>query len=1412
MAGPDLSQMSDSDLQSIASGPAPKADTAPTHDLSAMSDEDLQKIAGSAPTPPVSTTADAAKGFGSGLIEGTEGLLGMRGDINRAADYASTWAGAKSAEMLGLLPKGQTASDYLAKNHGSNIRMAASRLGIPDNWTNAVLGGVQGASSEDVKKAATALGVPEYDPTTTTGQYAKTVGSFVPGAIAAPFDGPAALAANVAKYGVGAGIASEAAGQLTKGTAAEPYARTIAGLVGGVGSDLATAGAQQLGKAAKGFIQPFSEEGQQALAAAKLRGAFSDPEAASVELAKAKALQSPDEAMGEIIPGSKPTTGQLTGDLGALSLERELATKQPDLAKSNEFGTGSEQQNAARTSALQGIQPTGSPEEIGNLVRSHLSKIEADQDALVSGAATKAQSEASGIGTGLAPEELGSNLRSTLQSARDAAKAKERELWKAVDPDGTLALPADPVSSAAKDIASSVAPTAKPMSGEEAAIFETAANMPKVTPFNDMTALRSRVSTAMREEIIKNGQSPTYARLTQLRGAIENAITNAATHKAASEAADGVAPTNSLQAKLDDIFSHQSENDAGPDVGNQAVGNGTNGPSSGIAQSGADSQGTGRSGITPGRQTVSGDVAGAADKAPVLGPGKVYYPSGSLDVNYEVMDHSKLVTSHDANFRVNPKYPAELQPRARETAPARDQVNSMAARLQPERLGPSPEANSGAPIVGPDNVVESGNGRTLAIGKAYQSGKGGDYRHWLESQGVNTKGMSKPVLVARRVSPMSPEDRVAFAHSANTSSGLRMNAAEQAAADARLITPEGLASVSDGSAINSVDNRTFVRSFLSQLPASERGGMLDAAGNLSQSGVRRMEAAMTSRAYGDGEFVSKAFDAADPNIRGLAGALTDASGAWMKMRQLAREGVIDPAHDITPDLMNAARAVIRARDAGRPVSEVLNQADMFGGEASSLAKNLILTDKGLVASREQIAARLRKYADEAQKNLAGPSLFGDTVSPAQVLKTSLGDAAKPIIPEPEMASAAMKPGLTANLDEAAAARLKKASASTRDRARIFDQGPVGTVLKKAGSASDYKASDASVPSKLFASGPKGAEIADAYREAVGQSGMNPLHDAAAESLRREAMVDGVVDPRKFAAWQAKYQDALRALPSSLKDKFATAAKAGEAVAEAAAARKDAVDAYQKGVAGKFIGVSSPQDVTKTVSGIFGTKTAVRDMSVLAKQVAGNAEAKEGLRKAVADTILSKATGTTEAGTSGVNNLNASTFQKFLRDNSATIKAAGFSDRELGSMQALAQDMQRSQRTLNATRLAGQSNTAQDIIKSLEKEHSHTSLLTEMMVGVGGGLEAGGFHGAVLGAGAVGAKHLIGGLRNAGIAKANTLVRDAMLNPELAMVLLKKAPITAGHGSERALAKALARNAMFGANTIGRERNHQSPAQ
>ena len=78
-------------------------------------------------------------------------------------------------------------------------------------------------------------------------------------------------------------------------------------------------------------------------------------------------------------------------------------------------------------------------------------------------------------------------------------------MWTAVDPDGTLALPAAPIATGADKIAGEVPSTAKPMAGEEAAIFDTASNLPAVAPFSDITALRSRISSAMRQELMSAG-------------------------------------------------------------------------------------------------------------------------------------------------------------------------------------------------------------------------------------------------------------------------------------------------------------------------------------------------------------------------------------------------------------------------------------------------------------------------------------------------------------------------------------------------------------------------------------------------------------------------------------------------------------------------------------------------------------------------------------------------------------------------------------------------------------------------------------------------------------------------------------------------------------------------------------------
>jgi hypothetical protein len=81
----------------------------------------------------------------------------------------------------------------------------------------------------DYKKAVESYTGKFYEPQTTAGKYARTVGEFAP-MILDPTRGIGSKLATTAA----AGVASEAAGQATEGTSAEPYARFAGGVVGGM--------------------------------------------------------------------------------------------------------------------------------------------------------------------------------------------------------------------------------------------------------------------------------------------------------------------------------------------------------------------------------------------------------------------------------------------------------------------------------------------------------------------------------------------------------------------------------------------------------------------------------------------------------------------------------------------------------------------------------------------------------------------------------------------------------------------------------------------------------------------------------------------------------------------------------------------------------------------------------------------------------------------------------------------------------------------------------------------------------------------------------------------------------------------------------------------------------------------------
>ncbi len=375
-----------------------------------------------------------------------------------------------------------------------------------------------------------------------------------------------------------------------------------------------------------------------------------------------------------------------------------------------------------------------------------------------------------------------------------------------------------------------------------------------------------------------------------------------------------------------------------------------------------------------------------------------------ITTQYDIVDLSELKTS---DF---PDYPAALQPRDRSRQASADQVGEMMRRLDPERLGRHTDADRGAPIVSPDGFVESGNGRTAAIRRAYEENpqSAARYRAMVEAEarllGKDVSGMKRPVLIRRRLTDLSEEERRAFVVAANRSSSLGYSVAETAVLDAEKMTADMLDLLRDGD-LRSVSNSDFVREFRRRaVPKEDAAGFQKSDGTLSASGERRIAAALFYRAYNDRDLAEMLFDA-QSNIKTIGTALQKAAPDVARLRDAVAEGIIPAQYDISADIVAAANLVRSARDAGEKVADRIAQTDIFKGELPENTLNvlrLFFHDEHFSrpVSAEKIADALKKYVDSAMRERTDQSVLFDMEkkTPSRILETQyrndLPDAAE----------------------------------------------------------------------------------------------------------------------------------------------------------------------------------------------------------------------------------------------------------------------------------------------------------------------------------------------------------------------------------------------------------------------------------
>lgn len=330
-----------------------------------------------------------------------------------------------------------------------------------------------------------------------------------------------------------------------------------------------------------------------------------------------------------------------------------------------------------------------------------------------------------------------------------------------------------------------------------------------------------------------------------------------------------------------------------------------------------------------------------------------------FDATYKIVPAGDITASHNTDYAVNDLYPAELQPRDRNRPQMRGQVEKMAKTMKPELLAESQFVNEGAPIVNNSGVVLNGNGRVMAIQKAYQgltdshkkSAKA--YKDFLASIAPSlgivpgkVQSMEHPVLVRQ-----AADDADTKAIINSTEGGAKLGGAEQAKADAdrlKLSTLEQFVDNGTGEFMNP-SNREFRRAAASDVFSDAEGNsVFNEKGDLSPTGAFRIRNAIFAKAYNDNYLLTQLSEATDNNSKNIMNAMIAAAPEVAKVNEGIKNGTLYPDYDISDVITKTAKTIMSLRNEGKPLSFHLQETDLFsqgGSEAERLVLEFIERNK-----------------------------------------------------------------------------------------------------------------------------------------------------------------------------------------------------------------------------------------------------------------------------------------------------------------------------------------------------------------------------------------------------------------------------------------------------------------------------------
>lgn len=384
----------------------------------------------------------------------------------------------------------------------------------------------------------------------------------------------------------------------------------------------------------------------------------------------------------------------------------------------------------------------------------------------------------------------------------------------------------------------------------------------------------------------------------------------------------------------------------------------------------------------------SGEQIGAAPPpAPQVGvPGRedqvVRADGARTPVRYQVVDADQIVPSHSADGTPNAAYAqgvADLgvnpQNRDRGDKALVAQVNSIAARPDYLRVGPSRDFGTGAPVVaegeGGKLYAVAGNGRSAGLQEAYRRGTADAYRRELVADAPNygahpaaVAKMRQPVLV--RVMP-----RDAVTPDIGDVSNRQQTAAQprraQAFDDAQRLKGVKIEfrQGEDGDLFVSPQS---VADFVRAMPEAERAGIVNERGAPLPAARDRLVSAILADTYGSQTLVRAQAEDLTGAGRNVVNGLAAAAPT---VREVARD-----LPEFAATYAQAAESYLEGVKAGRKPDQMAAQSDIEHGNALLPIMQFLADNRRSARAIQEGVARHARRIREAMQAASGSDMFG----------------------------------------------------------------------------------------------------------------------------------------------------------------------------------------------------------------------------------------------------------------------------------------------------------------------------------------------------------------------------------------------------------------------------------------------------